>query len=231
MTGSLINIAGFQQPTPVMQIGATEINSAARINITDELMTLPSVGASLSLDTGGNSALFSQGSAGLSEVNLRNLGLQRTLVLFDGQRVVSSNLNVGGVDLSTIPTDLVSRVDVVTGGASAVYGSDAVSGVVNLILNKNFTGIKGSLDGSDTTGFEHREIKAAMTVGTDFAGGRGHLILSGDHIWSPDPVFVTEPNWYTNPQSFRIRRPHPPTDCPITLVCATPVTIYMSSKA
>jgi iron complex outermembrane receptor protein len=200
VTGSLINIEGFQQPTPVMQVGSTEIESAARINITDELMTLPSVGASLSLDTGGNSALFSQGSAGLSEVNLRNLGLQRTLVLFDGQRVVSSNLNVGGVDLATIPTDLVSRVDVVTGGASAVYGSDAVSGVVNLILNKEFSGIKGSLEGSDTTGFEHREIKAAISVGTDFAGGRGHLILSGDHTWSPDAVFVTQPNWYTNAQ-------------------------------
>src|SRR5580700_7006065 len=85
VTGSLINIAGFQEPTPVTQVGATEIESAARINITDELATLPAVGASLTLDTGGNSALFSQGSAGLSEVNLRNLGVQRTLVLFDGQ--------------------------------------------------------------------------------------------------------------------------------------------------
>jgi outer membrane receptor protein involved in Fe transport len=198
VTGSLINIAGFQEPTPVTQVGATEIESAARINITDELATLPAVGASLSLDTGGNSAFFSQGSAALSEVNLRDLGVQRTLVLFDGQRVVSSNLNVGGVDLATIPTDLVSRVDVVTGGASAVYGSDAVAGVVNLILDKSFTGIKASLEGSDTTGFEHREIKAAMSWGTDFDGDRGHLILSGDHTWSPDPVFVTEPNWYTN---------------------------------
>lgn len=199
VTGSLISNAGFQQPTPVTQIGATEIESAARINITDELNTLPAVGAGLSLDTGGNSALFSQGSAALSEVNLRNLGLQRTLVLFDGQRVVASNINVGGVDLATIPTELVSRVDVVTGGASAVYGSDAVAGVVNLILNKEFTGLKASVEGSDTTGFEHREIKAAMSVGTDFDGGRGHLILSGDHTWSPDPVFVTEPNWYANP--------------------------------
>jgi iron complex outermembrane recepter protein len=200
VTGSLINKAGFEQPTPVTQLGAAEIESAARINITDELNTLPSMGAGLSLDTGGNSALFSQGSAGLSEVNLRNLGLQRTLVLFDGQRVVGSNINIGGVDLATIPTDLVSRADVVTGGASAVYGSDAVAGVVNLILNKDFTGLKASVTGSDTTGFEHREIKAAMSVGTDFAGGRGHLILSGDHTWSPDPVFVVQPNWYNNPQ-------------------------------
>jgi iron complex outermembrane receptor protein len=197
VTGTLINIAGFQQPTPVTQLGVTEIESAARINITDELATIPAIGASVTLDNGTNTGLFSQGSVGLSEVNLRNLGLQRTLVLFDGQRVVSSNLNVGGVDLSTIPTDLVSRVDVVTGGASAVYGSDAVAGVVNLILNKNFTGLKASVEGSDTTGFQHREAKATMTWGMDFAGGRGHFILSGDHTWSPDPVFVTEPNWYT----------------------------------
>ena len=111
VTGSLINLAGFQQPTPVTQLGATEIESAARMNITDELNTLPSMGAGLSLDTGGNAALFSQGTSGLSQVNLRNLGLQRTLVLFDCQRVVASNLNIGGVDLSTIPTDLVGRVD------------------------------------------------------------------------------------------------------------------------
>jgi len=197
VTGTRITIEGYQAPTPVTVLGLDELNRDAQVNIADELVQLPSVGASVTLDNGTNTGLFSQGSAALSQVNLRNLGVVRTLVLFDGQRVVSSNLNVGGVDLSTIPTDLVSRVDVVTGGASAVYGSDAVAGVVNLVLNKTFTGIKADLEGSDSTTVERREAKVALTYGTDFAGDKGHLILSGDHTWSPDPVFVTEPSWYT----------------------------------
>ncbi len=131
-------------------------------------------------------------------VNLRNLGIARTLVLFDGQRVVSSNIYGGGVDLSTIPADLVKRVDIVTGGASAAYGSDAVSGVVNLILDKTFTGIKGELEGSDGAPLEHRQAKVGLTWGTDFAGGKGHFILSGDHTWSNDPVFNGQPDWYNN---------------------------------
>ena len=75
-------------------------------------------------------------------LNLRNLGTIRTLVLFDGQRVVASDIS-GGVDLGAFPSALVQRVDVVTGGASAAWGSDAVAGVVNFVLNKNFTGTEG----------------------------------------------------------------------------------------
>ena len=117
--------------------------------------------------------MLSKAISGLDTVNLRNLGVNRTLVLFDGQRVVSSNIFGGGVDLSTIPTSLVQRVDVVTGGASATYGSDAVAGVVNLIINKNFTGLKGDFQAGDTTTFEHRQAKAELSWGTDFAGGKG----------------------------------------------------------
>ena len=85
----------------------------------------------------------------------------------------SSNLFGGGVDLSTIPTSLVQRVDVVTGGASATYGSDAVAGVVNLIINKNFTGLKGDFQAGDTTTFQHRQAKAELSWGSDFLGGQG----------------------------------------------------------
>jgi iron complex outermembrane receptor protein len=200
VTGSRISIAGYEAPSPVTVIDSAQLQRDAKLNIVDSIVQLPAVGPSETPNNGTLSGDFSQGDASLSVVNLRNLGVDRTLVLFDGQRVVSSNLFGGGVDLSTIPADLVKRVDVVTGGASAAYGSDAVAGVVNLILDKEFTGWKAEVEGGDTTVMQHRQLKAALTWGTDFDSGRGHLILSGDHTWSPDPVFLREADWYNNAQ-------------------------------
>jgi outer membrane receptor protein involved in Fe transport len=198
VTGSRISIQGYEAPTPVTVISEEQLNRDAKISIMDSIAQLPSVGVSETPNNGVASGDLSQGDASLSVVNLRNLGIARTLVLFDGQRVVSSNIFGGGVDISTIPTELVKRVDVVTGGASAAYGSDAVAGVVNLVLDKTFTGLKADLEGGDSTTVQHRQIKMALSVGTDFAGGKGHLILSGDHTWSNDPVFNNAPDWYNN---------------------------------
>ncbi len=198
VTGSRISIQGYEAPTPVTVIGAEQLARDANMNIMDSINKLPAVGVSETPNNGYLSGDLSQGDASLSVVNLRNLGIARTLVLFDGQRVVSSNIFGGGVDISTIPAELVKRVDVVTGGASAAYGSDAVAGVVNLVLDKSFSGLKANIEGGDSTTVEHRQIKMALTVGTDFAGGRGHLILSGDHTWSNDPVFNNQPDWYNN---------------------------------
>ena len=168
------------------------------MNLIDSLVNLPSVGNSATPDNSRNSGDLSQGDAALSVINLRNLGIARTLVLFDGQRVVSSNIFAGGVDLSTIPTALVKRIDVVTGGASAAYGSDAVAGVVNVVLDKAFSGIKGNVELGDGTAIEHRQAKVMLSAGTEFAGGRGHLILSGDHTWSEDPVWFGQATWWDN---------------------------------
>src|SRR5215471_2617000 len=198
VTGSRISIQGYEAPTPVTIISEEQLNRDAHMNIVDSITQLPSVGVSETPNNSRNSADLSQGDASLSVVNLRNLGIARTLVLFDGQRVVSSNIFGGGVDLSTIPDELVKRVDVVTGGASAAYGSDAVAGVVNLVLDKTFSGIKANLEGGDSTTVRHRQIKMALTAGTDFAGGKGHLILSGDHTWSNDPVFLNAADWWSS---------------------------------
>ena len=199
VTGSRISIQGYEAPTPVTVIGAEQLARDAQMNIMDSIDKLPAVGISETPNNGVASGDLSQGDASLSVVNLRNLGIARTLVLFDGQRVVSSNIFGGGVDISTIPAELVKRVDVVTGGASAAYGSDAVAGVVNLVLDKNFSGLKMNIEGGDSTTVRHRQIKIAASVGTDIFGGRGHLILSGDHTWSNDPVFNNAPDWYNNP--------------------------------
>jgi len=157
VTASRISIAGYQAPTPVTVVNADTIARDAHLDLGTQIRQLPAVGQSWSPDTGSNSGQGSQGNADLSTIELRNLGNIRTLVLFDGQRVVMSNPNagtppfaIGGVDLSTLPQAVVQRVEVVTGGASAAWGSYAVAGVVNLVIDKRFSGIKGSINLADT---------------------------------------------------------------------------------
>jgi outer membrane receptor for ferrienterochelin and colicin len=151
VSASRIQIQGYEAPTPVTVIGVEQLNRDAKIDIGDSIREMPSVGISDSPGNGSHSGNASQGDAGIDTVNLRNLGVVRTLVLFDRQRVVTSNPNsdnapaIGGVDLSTLPSNIIERVDIVTGGASAQWGSDAVAGVVNLVINKTFTGLKGNL--------------------------------------------------------------------------------------
>jgi outer membrane receptor protein involved in Fe transport len=189
VSASRVSIAGYTAPTPVTVISAADINRQAKVDIGDSIRQLPSVGASDAPDNGSHSNDAGQGDAAISDINLRNLGVVRTLVLFDGQRVVASNPTGGGVDLSTIPATLVQRIDVVTGGASATWGSDAVSGVVNLVLNKNFDGIKGSINYADNARNTYSSYKGDMSFGTDFDGGRGHFILSGTYTMSPNAYF------------------------------------------
>src|SRR5262249_26226246 len=143
----------------------------------DYVNTLPALAGSSTPQNSSRSV--SAGGAGLNFLNLRNLGTNRTLVLLDGQRSVGSQ-PTGEVDVNNIPQALVTRVDIVTGGASAQYGSDALSGVVNFVLDKKFTGVKGEVSGGVTTYGDDRDFKVSLTMGTGFAGDRGHFLLSGE---------------------------------------------------
>lgn len=179
VTGSRIVRDGYSAPTPVSVISTEEIAREAPANISDFVNTLPSVrGSSTPTTTNGS---LSNGGAGISSVNLRNLGAQRTLVLLDGQRSVPSDTS-GTVDTNTIPQALVERVEVVTGGASSQYGSDAVSGVINFILNKKYTGVKAEYAYGVTTYGDGQNHKASITAGADFAEHRGHIIVSGEYF-------------------------------------------------
>ena len=117
VTGSRITISGYQQPTPVTVVDAEKLTRDNHTDLASVIVQLPAVGAGSSPNTSNGSQSVSSGSAGLSLVNLRNLGSDRTLVLFDGKRVVPSTQG-GGVDLNLLPYSLVQRIDVVTGGAS-----------------------------------------------------------------------------------------------------------------
>jgi len=162
-------------------IGEAQIKQASPSTVDDVLQTIPQ----LRQDSGPNQVTRNTGSVstGQSTADLRGLGAQRTLVLIDGQRPVPTNAQ-GTTSTSIIPLGLVSRVDVVTGGASAAYGSDAVVGVVNFILNKKFEGVKATLQGGIASRGDDASWKATIAAGTSFAGGRGHIEGTFDHYFS-----------------------------------------------
>lgn len=191
VTGTHIVRDGYQAPTPVTVLDAAYLRAAAPANIADAVTQLPSVlGSTTNQNSNSN---FASGQVGVVSINLRNLGANRTLVLLDGMRSVPSAVT-GIIDVDTIPQELVSRVDVVTGGASAVYGSDALAGVVNFVLDKDYTGLKGELSGGITTYGDDASYRGSLTLGTGFDGGRGHFLLniSTDHI---DGIFGNPRVW------------------------------------
>lgn len=175
VTGSRIPTAGFTAPTPVTVVGSEQLTKVAPSTIAEALRQLPSL-----TNTSGPQRNSGTSQGGQSFLNLRSLGATRTLTLLDGRRVVATNLT-GSVDVNIMPAGIVQRVEVVTGGASAAYGSDAVAGVVNFILDKDFTGIKGEVNSGITTYGDGAEFRATLSGGTKFAGGAGHLLLSGEY--------------------------------------------------
>jgi outer membrane receptor protein involved in Fe transport len=191
VTGSRIVRDGFTAPTPLTVVGAEQVQQQAAPNLIDYLTTLPAFAGNYTPQSSTQNV--STGTAGTSSVNLRNLGTNRTLVLIDGQRSVPSTVQ-GLVDINTIPQQLIERVEVVTGGASAAYGSDAVGGVVNFILDKKFTGFKAEVSGGMTDYGDNQNGKISITGGTPFASGRGHLILSGQFT-SQDGVLEGDRPW------------------------------------
>ena len=191
ITGSRVIKDGFSAPTPVTVVGVEQLRQAAPSNIGDALNQLPEFRGSQGSTTGG--AASSQPNAGYY-VNLRGLGTGRTLVLLDGRRVAPSS-TTGTTDLNLLPQSLVQRVDVVTGGASAAYGSDAVAGVVNLVLDKKFTGFKGEVQGGISDEDDARSYKVNLTGGLDFLGGRGHLIATVQHTQQDEIANQGEREW------------------------------------
>lgn len=178
VTGSRISARGFNQPTPTTTLTSEDIEKQAQPNIFDTIAELPALQGS----TGGSVLTYStsSGQQGLSAFSLRGLGAFRTLTLLDGQRVVPANVT-GVTDISQFPQLLVKRVDVVTGGASASYGSDAIGGVVNFITDKKFTGFKANLEGGETTYHDDKNATLQMAWGGGFLDDKLHVVLSGEH--------------------------------------------------
>lgn len=199
VTGTRVVRDGYQAPTPVSVVGEAEIAAKAPNNLADYVNELPALSGSTT--PRNNVASVSTGLVGINALNLRALGANRTLILLDGQRVAASTLS-GLVDVNTLPQALVKRVDIVTGGASAGYGSDAVAGVVNFVLDDGFTGLKGSAQGGVTTYGDDRNYNLSLTAGIKFSEDRGHLLLSGEIAHNDGIKGIGDRDWYNYSKLF-----------------------------
>jgi iron complex outermembrane receptor protein len=170
VTGSRVVSDAANSPTPLTIVSTADLLATAPASLPEGLNKLPVFQGSQSITRPGDG---SQNFAS-STLNLRNFGAQRTLVLLDGHRATPSNAD-GTVDIDTLPQALIQRVDIVTGGASAVYGSDAVTGVVNFVLNRKFDGFKADLNTGISTYADAMSYNLSAAGGTDLFGGRGHF--------------------------------------------------------
>ncbi|MCK8047071.1 TonB-dependent receptor [Shewanella sp. 1CM18E] len=172
VTGSRIVKEELTQPAPLVSIDAKELAKFGNQDLASVLAELPSVGATNTI-IGNNNR---NASAGISSADLRRLGANRTLVLVNGKRYVAGVPGSAQVDLSTIPTSMISRVEIVTGGASAIYGSDAVSGVINVILKQDFEGFEfNARTGSSIEGVGTQEHSFDILGGANVADARGNV--------------------------------------------------------
>lgn len=177
VTGSRLGRTSFNSPTPVNVVGQERVQDLNITNVGDALNQIPAFRPLTSPSTNA----FRAGSniAGRS-LDLRGLGTSRTLTLIDGRRNVPSGED-NTFDLNSIPSILVQRSEVVTGGASAAYGADAVAGVVNLILNTRLKGVKSELSYGVSDYGDARTVYGAFAAGTGFAGDRGHVVVGGEY--------------------------------------------------
>ncbi|WP_035038241.1 TonB-dependent receptor domain-containing protein [Caulobacter sp. AP07] len=177
VTGSRIASRGFTQPTPTTTVTSEDLERAAQPNIFQAIVQMPALQGSTGRTTSANST--SSGIQGLSSLSLRGLGPIRTLTLLDGQRVTPANVT-GVTDVSQFPQLLIKRVDVVTGGASASYGSDAIGGVVNFVTDKTFEGLKIRLEGGESKYRDNDTFVAQAAVGKAFLNDRLRVVASGE---------------------------------------------------
>ena len=208
VTGSRIPSLNLESESPVSVITAQDIGFTGLVSTSDILNQLPQAFASY----GGN---LSNGATGTASVNLRNLGSQRTLVLIDGRRVPAGSPTYWPTDINSIPAPLIQRIEVLTGGASSIYGSDAIAGVVNFIMNDHFEGIQFSWNGNGYNHQQHSFVgdivaqraqtnpaqfqvpgnvsldgqtqNFSMTMGSNFANGKGNATVFFSYQQS-DPI-------------------------------------------
>jgi iron complex outermembrane receptor protein len=176
VTGSRLRSTDMQGFSPVQVIDSSDIDMSSVANIQELLLKNPAFGSPGISRTNSN---FNTSSAGAATVDLRNLGASRTLVLVNGRRFVSGVPGSSSVDLNSIPTQFIDRVEIMTGGASAIYGSDAVAGVVNIIYKKEFQGIEFDVQRGQSSESDSEETQIQFTMGTSSGDGKGNVMIHG----------------------------------------------------
>ncbi|AXR07687.1 TonB-dependent receptor domain-containing protein [Salinimonas sediminis] len=177
VTGSRISRQGAIAPSPVTVLSGESLLNTGAMNIGEVLNELPALASTYSM---GNSGQYI-GTAGLNILDLRGMGVDRTLVLVDGKRHVSSSAGSAAVDTNTIPTSWIERVEIITGGASAVYGADAVTGVVNFVLKKNIEGFDASITRGYANDNNYQNEKYQASYGFNFDNDRGNVAFAAEY--------------------------------------------------
>jgi iron complex outermembrane recepter protein len=173
ITGSRILSLDAQSSSPLQVLSAEDIARSGAVNVQDVLQKLPTVSTPAISRTNSN---FLTSSAGVATVDLRGFGANRTLVLVNGRRYVAGIPGTAIVDLNTIPAEFIERVEVLTGGSSATYGSDAIAGVVNIILKRAFEGLVLDASLGRAEEGDDKKQKASITFGSTSANGKGHVM-------------------------------------------------------
>jgi outer membrane receptor protein involved in Fe transport len=196
VTGSRIARPNLESTVPITSVGGEEIFQSGNTSVGDLLNDLPALRSTFSQ---ANSSRF-LGTTGLNLLDLRGLGTQRTLVLVNGRRHVGSDIlsNAVSPDTNTFPSDLIERIDIVTGGNSAVYGSDAIAGVVNFVLKKNFDGVQVRGQGGVSTYGDNGTFFVSGLAGTNFADGRGNIALNVEYAHQTPYFAFQRPNLAKN---------------------------------
>jgi outer membrane receptor protein involved in Fe transport len=178
ITGSLIQRPNNVSVSPIVSVDATQLQQSGRTNLEEALNQLPGFTPAGTAGNGG------QGTGARATLNLHGLGSNRNLVLLNGRRLPLSDIN-GNVDINILPESIIGSVDVITGGASAIYGSDAMSGVVNFITARNFEGVRLDAQIGDSFRGDYRRFNSSLVAGTSFAEDRGRALLSVSYSSRP----------------------------------------------
>jgi len=185
VTGSRIQRPNLESPVPITSVTQQELTNQGQVNVGDALNDLPALRSTFSQQNSGRFI----GTAGQNFLDLRGLGTARTLVLVDGRRFITGSPGVFDVDVDAIPQDLIDRIDVVTGGESAVYGSDAVAGVVNFVLKKSFDGFRIRGQAGESKYGDRPVDFISTTIGTNFADGRGNIAVNAEYTHAGELYF------------------------------------------
>jgi len=203
VTGSRIARPGVESASPVISLDVADLAITGSMNVAEVLATLPQFAAGIE----SSSNAYNPGNAGLSTVNLRDMGSHRTLVLINGHRPTQM-VDSGGrlvSDMQNIPASLIERIEVLTGGASAVYGSDAVAGVVNVILKKDFEGLDANIQAFSTEEKDGETQALSLSYGTNFNDDKGNVVVSFDYYNQEAMTFASRPG--SNGQTTYINNP------------------------
>jgi outer membrane receptor protein involved in Fe transport len=187
VTGSRIRSPNLISNQPITSVPIQDLTQTGDISIGDALNDLPSIRSTYSQSNSGRFI----GTAGLNVLDLRGLGTSRTLTLQNGRRLPAAIVGTNLVDVNIVPTDLIERVDVVTGGNSAIYGSDAVAGVVNFILRRDFDGIRIRGQAGISEEGDRGNYFTSALIGRNFADGRGNVTFNVEYA-RQNPLYFTD---------------------------------------